>query len=396
MRTDQLLHEYGLLNSILEDRRLAYFITDSTLKIEHVFDPHCLISSAGQAVVGVDLLELAPELIGSESELYHLSHNIASPLRINFLNRSSDDERNLYLCVTVKSRQQVSPDEKGVIYLAKDVTEMGKMQQGLMQSHNNLLLLQETLDNKTRELTASNREMRKLVEMNNSFVSIAAHELRTPLSIIRGYADMLLEEALGELAEPQRDGLTILRQSADRLMEIVTNLLDLARLEAGRIELVMQPLDLGALVQATAKEFRPLFEAAQQQLTVRVAPNLPAALCDETRAFQILGNLLSNASKYTARGGKIELDVRPASTGAELQIAVSDNGIGIPEAEQDRMGHLFFRASTVSQVNAYGVGMGLNITKSLVQLHGGRFWFSSREGHGSTFYVTFLVSNLLE
>lgn len=210
---------------------------------------------------------------------------------------------------------------------------------------------------------------------------------------MRGYADMLLDEAFGGLAEAQRHALTTLYQSVDRLLGIVNNLLDMARLEAGRIELVMQPVDLEAMVRAAAKEYRPLFEAAQQRLVVTMSPDLPAALCDETRVFQILGNLLSNASKYTPQGGQVELGVGLIDAPGELVVSVRDNGVGIPLDQQEELGRLFFRARTANLINTQGAGMGLNITRSLVQLHGGRFWFESVEGQGSTFYVTFLMAS---
>jgi signal transduction histidine kinase len=224
---------------------------------------------------------------------------------------------------------------------------------------------------------------------------MAAHELRTPLAIMRGYADMLLEEALGAINSSQRESLLTLRRGADRLLEVVNNLLDLTRLEAGRMELVMQPQDLAALVQAAAREFRPLFETACQRFDVAVAPDLPAVLADETRVFQILSNLLSNASKYTPAGGLIELRACLAESPDELEVFVRDTGVGIPADEQDRLGSLFFRARTANQVDARGVGLGLYITNSLVQLHGGRLWFESQEGVGSTFHATFLLANAL-
>jgi signal transduction histidine kinase len=279
--------------------------------------------------------------------------------------------------------------------LVEDISVMGEMQQRLMQSRNELRLLADAVERRNRDLVAANLELRKLADVKTTFVSMAAHELRTPLAIMRGYADMLLEEALGAINSSQRESLLTLRRGADRLLEVVNNLLDLTRLEAGRMELVMQPQDLAALVQAAAREFRPLFETACQRFDVAVAPDLPAVLADETRVFQILSNLLSNASKYTPAGGLIELRACLAESPDELEVFVRDTGVGIPADEQDRLGSLFFRARTANQVDARGVGLGLYITNSLVQLHGGRLWFESQEGVGSTFHATFLLANAL-
>lgn len=397
MLHNSIPEDVEVLSAFFEECKVAYFITDEALRIRRVYDPASLLSPVSALIEGTDLLQLAPELFGNETVLADIASGKEKRIQIDLVNRIDENGDTHYLRILLRTRfLNGSNIAGGLLCLVEDVTDVGRIQQGLMQSRNELLLLRDALDTKNRELTASNLELRKQIEMNTSFVSIAAHELRTPLAIIRGYADMLLDEVLGGLVEPQREGLTILRESADRLLEIVTNLLDLARLEAGRIELVMQPLDLGALIQATAREFRPLFRNADQQLTVTISPDLPAALCDETRAFQILGNLLSNASKYTPRGGQIGLRADLMEQTGEIQVSVHDNGIGIPADEQARMGDLFFRARTADLVSTYGVGMGLNITRSLVQLHGGRFWFESEEGHGSTFYATFLLANPTE
>jgi signal transduction histidine kinase len=393
MALDELRMYPDVLAAILEERKLAYLMTDGQLRVRCIYDPAHLIVAGDDQVIGQALVDLAPELIGNEDALRAISAGQQSPIRLEMVNRLDSAGETRYHRLLVKPRQPGEGHPQGVVYLVEDVTEIGEMQQRLMQRRNELLLLRNALDSKNRELTAANLELRKVADMKSTFVSIAAHELRTPLAIMRGYVDMLLDEAFGDLAAGQREALTILSQSVGRLLDIVNNLLDLARLEAGRIELVMHPIDLDALVRATAKEYRPMFVAAQQSLVITAAPDLPAALCDETRVSQILGNLLSNASKYTAVGGQVELAVGVLDAPGELVVSVRDNGVGIPLDEQDRLGNLFFRASTADLISTYGAGMGLNITRSLVQLHGGRFWFESVEGQGSTFYVTFLMAN---
>lgn len=396
MLLDELRMDPEVLAAILEQRQLAYLMTDGQLRVRHIYDPAHLIVAGDESVIGQALVDLAPELIGNEDALKAISAGQQALIRLEMVNRADSAGETRYHRLLVKPRQPGEEQPQGVVYLVEDVTEIGEMQQRLMQRRNELLLLRDALDSKNRELAAANLELRQVADMKSTFVSIAAHELRTPLAIMRGYADMLLQEAFGDLAEGQREALTTLCQSADRLLGIVNNLLDLARLEAGRIELVLHPVDLDALVRATAKEYRPVLEAAQQLLVVTAAPDLPAALCDEARVFQIVGNLLSNASKYTPAGGQVELAVGESDTPGELVVSVRDNGVGIPLDEQERLGTLFFRASTADLVSTHGAGLGLHITRSLVQLHGGRFWFESIAGQGSTFYVTFLIASQLQ
>lgn len=409
MMLDSLSSNLAALAAVFGELSPTVVIADDRLRVVHLHDPETLLDPLAAPLDSLPLLELIPELVGHEDILADLLAGRADKLEIHLFSRSVDADNERYLRLLARPSSVLAAGlpaaampgyshaaaflPEGVAVLLEDITPVGEIQQRLMQSRNELLLLNETLSGTNRDLTAANQELRKLADVRSTFVSMAAHELRTPLAVMHCYADLLLEEALGSLNDAQRESLLTLRRGSDRLLEVVNNLLDLTRLEAGRIELVLNPLDLGALVQTAAREFRPLFQARDQSFVVQVARDLPAVLADETRVFQILSNLLSNASKYTPVGGEIELSVGLASAASELQVAVRDNGVGVPAGEQDRLGSLFFRASTANQIDARGIGLGLYITHSLVQLHGGRLWFESQEGHGSTFYVTFLQAD---
>lgn len=379
-----------------QEQRLAYVLTDQALRIERIHDPGCLIMTPEAAAPGASLFDLTPELVGSEDLMAELLAGRLDRYRLEMINRGSETEATRYLQMVVLPRQVGAPEPAGLLLLVGDMTEQGQLQQQLMQSRNDLLLTRHELASRNLELAAANLELRSLADMKSTFVSVAAHELRTPLAIIRGYADMLLDGMLGDLAQPQREGLEILRHSSERLLGIVNNLLDVSRLEAGRVELLMQPQDLGVLAAKAAREFLPVFAAANQRLAVTIQPDLPAVLCDETRTFQILTNLLSNAARYTPNGGQIELRVGLADRAGEALVTVRDTGVGIPLEDQKRLGSLFFRASNAAMASAQGTGLGLYITSSLVQMHGGRLWFESVEGQGSTFYVTFLLAGAAE
>lgn len=372
--------------ALVQLRGLAYAITDRALRIVRIHDPGCLVSTPDMQAPGASLYDLAPELVGSEDVVSQLLAGVLERYDLEMVNRGGETEAPRYLHMMVLPRETVELEPPGLLFLVGDMTELGQVQQQLMQSRNELLLTRG-------ELAAANQELRKLADMKSVFVSVAAHELRTPLAIISGYIDMLLNGVLGDLAQPQREGLEIVRHSSERLLGIVNNLLDVSRLEAGRVELMLQPLDLSVLVAKAAREFQPLFAAASQQLVVSIQPDLPAALCDETRTFQVLTNLLSNAARYTPAGGRIELSVRMANRTNEALVMVRDTGVGIPLEDQRRLGSLFFRASNANAASAQGTGLGLYITKSLVQMHGGRLWCESVEGQGSTFYVTFLLAS---
>ncbi|MCL4298600.1 MAG: hybrid sensor histidine kinase/response regulator [Anaerolineae bacterium] len=378
---------------ILQDRKIAYVITDPNLKILAVSDEANILPSGYQASLGCSLLDLEPELIGCEEALADVLAGELPRFELAWVNRETPAGQTIYLTLVELPHRNQEGRITGLIHLVEDVTEVGVLNQWLAQQRNELRLLRDQLARQNLELAAANTELQRLDELKSMFVSIAAHELRTPLTLIRGYGEMLLDGDLGPLADKQRDCLEIIERSASRLLTITSNLLDVTRIETERIELVLKPIDLPTLVQTLAAEFGPELQARVQRLTLRASSDLPPALGDETRAAQIIGNLLSNASRYTSQGGLITVDVTLAEEAGFLQISVADNGVGISAGDQAKLFSRFFRAESPPSTEARGAGLGLYITRALIELHGGRIWFESELGRGSTFHVTFPVAD---
>jgi len=244
---------------------------------------------------------------------------------------------------------------------------------------------------------------RKEVErMKSEFVSLVSHELRTPLTSIKGYVDLLLEGDVSNVAE-QQGYLTIVRSNTHRLMDLINDLLDIARIESGEIEPKRVPLDIAALIRAVADTVRPQIRAKRQHLILNLAADLPAVSGDTDRVMQIIANLLSNAHKYTLEGGTITVSCSkfhvPSSGDANLEsgawnveLAVTDTGIGLTPDEQAQLFNRFYRARNEATKDVGGTGLGLAITKALVEKHGGQITVTSAPGQGSTFSVT-LPSN---
>lgn len=375
---------------ILQDRKIAYVITDPNLTILEVSDEANILPAGYQTSLGCSLLDLNPELIGSEEALADVLAGELPRFELAWVNRETAAGQTIYLTLVELPHRDQEGRITGLIHLVEDVTEVGGLNQWLAQQRNELRLLRDQLARQNLELAAANAELQRLDELKSMFVSIAAHELRTPLTLIRGYGEMLLDGDLGPLADTQRDCLEIIERSASRLLTITGELLDVTRIETGRIELVLKPIDLPTLVRALAAEFDPELEARSQRLTLRIPSGLPPALGDETRAAQIIGNLLSNASKFTPQqGGLITVDVALAEEAGFLQVSVADNGVGISADDQAKLFSRFFRAASPQPTETKGAGLGLHITRALVELHGGRIWFESELGRGSTFHVTF-------
>jgi PAS domain S-box-containing protein len=227
---------------------------------------------------------------------------------------------------------------------------------------------------------------REVDRMKTEFVSLVSHELRTPLTSIKGYVDLLLDEEAGAITEQQRQFMVIVKNNADRLVGLINDLLDIARIEAGKVEIRHESLQLPALIQVAANGLLRQIEAKGQHFSVDLAPELPPLLGDQGRVIQILTNLLSNAHKYTQAGGSIVIAAR--RDGGEVRVEVRDTGIGLTAEEQSQLFAKFFRATNRATQEVGGTGLGLAITRSLVQMHGGQITVQSAPGEGSTFSFT--------
>ena len=255
-----------------------------------------------------------------------------------------------------------------------------QMAESLEQAHE-LRLLEEELRRKNYQLEQQNLAIQEANRLKTEFVSMVSHELRTPLTSIQGYAELLLED--NKIGEEHRETLAIVKKNADRLLGLVNDLLDVSRMEAGKLDLHRASLDLARLIPQVAGSLRPLIEAKRQRLDLDLDEALPAVWADQDRVTQILTNLISNAHKYTLVEGNITVAARQDD--GFVRVDVSDTGIGLSPDDQARLFTKFFRAHERSPQAGGGTGLGLVICRLLVELHGGRITVSSAPGQGSTF-----------
>jgi signal transduction histidine kinase len=246
--------------------------------------------------------------------------------------------------------------------------------------------LEERLRRENYELEQQNRAIQEANRLKSDFVSMVSHEMRTPLTSIQGYIYLLLEGASGDLLEEQRQFLTIVHDNSGRLLALITDLLDLSRMEAGRLELHPEAVDLGAAIRGVAQALRPLIDSKSQSIALDLPDDLPAVWADRDRAIQIVTNLVSNAHKYTQDGGHIWVSARPG--GGAVEVAVRDDGLGLSEEEQAQLFSRFFRARSAVVQRTSGTGLGLAITQQLVTMQGGEIRAVSAPGRGSTFTFT--------
>ncbi len=227
-------------------------------------------------------------------------------------------------------------------------------------------------------------DIRRLERSRRDFVANVSHEFKTPLTAIQGFAETLLGGALEDTFNSRRF-IEIIRDHALRLGRLTDDLLKLAQIEAGQLQLEMRPVAPADVIEPCIEISRVKAEQKQLRLEAEFAADLPL-MSGDVRTFQeILQNLLDNALRYSSPGGRIV--VTAAEAGPDIVISVSDTGIGISKADQERIFERFYRADTARSRESGGTGLGLSIAKHLVEAYGGRITVQSEVGHGSTFFV---------
>jgi signal transduction histidine kinase/CHASE3 domain sensor protein len=231
-----------------------------------------------------------------------------------------------------------------------------------------------------REVT----QERELDRLKDDFVATVSHELRTPLTSMMGFLEMIREGEAGELTDEQKRFLAIVYRSSERLQRLVGDLLFVARLDANGLQLQFAPVDVEELVHDAAESAGALARSRELHLDLKLV-SLPMVTGDRERLSQLVGNLISNALKFTPAGGHVT--VRTFVDGSHAVIEVEDDGIGIPEAEQDRLFQRFFRSTTATEQAIPGTGLGLVISRAIAEAHGGTIDVRSEEGAGACFRV---------
>jgi signal transduction histidine kinase len=256
--------------------------------------------------------------------------------------------------------------------ISTDVTERRELQAERER------LLRQAQEQTERQLA----QLHELDRMKDEFLATMSHELRNPVSVIQGYADLVVEDP--SLPESVRSMMEVVRRRTTQLHDLVEELFAHARLEAGLVELQRTPVDLDALVHELCRGHQPAFDAAGLTLAVRAGAGVEVP-ADEARLRQVFDNVVGNALKYTPRGGRVE--VTTSVDGDEVVVHVADTGIGVPPAERPRLFEKLFRSSSAHEHGIEGTGLGLAVTKSLVEAHGGTVSAAANPGGGSVFTI---------
>ena len=310
-------------------------------------------------VIGKHLSILLPPERFHELEEMRAKVQISGALRDIEIRSKRKDGVMIYLSLSVSPIRDLEGKIVGFLRVAKDITEKKRYE----------------------------RRLKELDKMKSDFVSNVSHELRTPLTSIKGSVDNMLDGLTGSLNEKQVRYLSRIKSNTDRLSRLINDLLDLSRIEAGRVEVRPTTLPLAALAEEVAEHLKAL--AAEKLIRIQVPSADPSVTvwADRDKVTQVLMNLIGNAVKFTPQGGKVSVAVEKNGNDY-IQISVADTGPGILPEERNRIFSKFYQVANIEKQKPKGSGLGLAISKALVEMHGGKIWMESEIGRGSTFYFT--------
>ena len=245
--------------------------------------------------------------------------------------------------------------------------------------------MEQKVAERTHELTVANAKLEGASQLKSQFLANVNHELRTPVSAIISYGGLVLSDTQGQISQLQKENLQDLLKNAERLLNMIDSLLDIAMIEAGKSEVRVEAVDLEEIIRGAVTTIESSLNRNHVHLILNIAPDLSVLNTDRDKLKQILLNLLDNAAKFTEHG---EIRITAVQKNGSLKLVVSDTGIGIQEQDLNRVFEEFHRAGAANGKKYRGTGLGLAIVRRLVSLLGGDIEVSSKVGEGSSFTVT--------
>lgn len=371
----QLIKVYASrISSLVEN--VVYVLLDYNLRIIQYLPEH-----TNNLVTDLDLninhkiTDYIYELSALEDLVSSLLNHSRQVISLENLNRTRPDGSLAFLTVHLSLANPHNPED-GLLLLLKDATETGTLQQTLLQERNELRLLK-------RELTKKNEKLKLLDRLKSLFFSMATHDLRSPLTAIRGFAGLLLE--LNPTLEARsKDFVNIIVYQTERLNRLLDDFLELDLIEQNRIQLYYKTFDLSRLIHEVADLFKVDAQKKRQKFFVE-APQTISMSADFGKVERILYNLLSNAIKYTPEEGTIQ--IRAFETVNDVVFEIVDNGYGMSADEAERLFTLYYRTDHAAASDISGSGIGLYIVKTFVDAHEGEITVSSQFGQGTAFRI---------
>lgn len=246
--------------------------------------------------------------------------------------------------------------------------------------------LEKKVEQRTLELSAALEEIKKVSKRKSDFVSAVSHELRTPLTSVKGYASILLTEKLGGLPQMVKERLERMNRHSDELVHLVNSLLDISRIESGKVTMKCEPYELKEIITTVVDLLAVQLKEKDIQMSTNIHKETDYVFADRQQLERVLINLIGNAVKFTPNKGRITIDTSPKD--GSVQIEVTDTGIGIPQEAQAAIFDEFYRVDNPINEKVKGTGLGLSLVRHIVEAHKGQIWVKSKVGQGSTFGFT--------
>ncbi len=281
-----------------------------------------------------------------------------------------------------KNRDELEDLNRNLEFRVAEKTE------NLTKAYERLQFSNQNLAVANRDLETANRKLKELDKVKSDFISTVSHELRTPLTSIKAFAELILMKPKMP-AEKRNKQLRIINAETDRLARLINDILDLTKIEAGKLSWHMSTVSLNEIITTSVSGIQSLVDNKSLILSVKVSDKLPLLFGDRDRIIQVFTNILSNAIKFTPQGGKIEITAHHEQfPQSRISVAISDTGVGIPLEDQELIFEKFRRSDDALTNNSQGTGLGLTISRQIVEYHGGEIWVKSKPSQGSTFTFT--------
>ena len=271
------------------------------------------------------------------------------------------------------------------------VTVLGELE----EKRNEMERLNRQLNDSNRELNEANAKLRELADMREEFLALTTHDLRSPLTVISGVISFFSSGRLGELSMEQKNMVAMMERNTQSLIELINDLLDASKLESGTMRLELSAVDLGALIRDVHESMGPLAREKGIAIEERLPDDLPPLSADHDKLRRVIVNLLSNALKFTPKGGRIEVGAgRSNGDTPAVRVFVADTGVGIAPGDLARLFDKYEQARSRATRGEKGTGLGLYIARQLIEMHGGTIDVQSEVGQGSTFTFTLPITDL--
>ena len=351
-----------------------------------------LIGKEPAALIGKNVFSLFPREMATQfSKEFRLAFKTGKTIRADSKLIAGGTE--MWASTSLSPIKNDKNEVVAVMGVTRDITEPKRLEKELQEKNEQLDAQNEELRAQSEELITQKQELIERTEevaranqLKSEFLANMSHELRTPLNVIIGFSQLMLDEVPGKVNQKQKQCLSDVLESSRHLLNLINEVLDLSKIESGKIELKQETISLTEVIKPLSRAMMPILRPRKQSLDVEIEEGLPPIYADKGKLGQVLHNLITNASKFTRDGGKLKITA--LSNDGWCQVSVIDNGVGIRKEDQERIFEPFCQLDYTLNNGKSGTGLGLAVVKQIVEKHGGQVWVESEYGQGSRFIFT--------